>query len=202
MRKIQLMIKRLMDLLISTSLLIAFSPLWFIIAALIKLESEGPVMFLQERPGKDRKIFRVFKFRTMQLGSEKMVKGKEVMKDDPRVTAVGRVLRRTKLDEIPKLINVLIGDMSLVGPRPERISSLEDYDSEISKRLNMRQGLTGLAQVSGNIYLDLQDRYKYDVYYVENYCLLLDIKILFRTVGVVLFGEDRYVNKELVNIIN
>jgi len=136
----------------------------------------------------------------MKPGSEKMIKGKEVMLDDDRITSIGRFLRRTKIDEIPQVLNVLKGEMSLVGPRPERIASLEDYDDEISKRLNMRPGMTGLAQVSGNIYLNLQDRYKLDVYYVENFSLWLDIKIIFRTIGVVIFGEERYVNKCLINI--
>ena len=128
-----------------------------------------------------------------------MVKGQEVMKDDNRITSIGKFLRRSKIDEIPQVLNVLKGEMSLVGPRPERIASLEEYDDEISKRLNMRPGMTGLAQVSGNIYLDLQERYRFDVYYVDNYSLWLDIKIMFRTVGVVLFGEDRYINKCLID---
>ncbi len=136
----------------------------------------------------------------MQKGSEKMVKGQEVMKDDNRITPVGKFLRRTKIDEIPQVLNVLKGEMSLVGPRPERIASLEDYDEEIAKRLNMRPGMTGLAQVSGNIYLDLQDRYKYDVYYVEHFSLWLDLRIIFRTVGVVLFGEEKYLNNKLVKL--
>ena len=121
------------------------------------------------------------------------------MKDDDRITSIGKFLRRSKIDEIPQVLNVLKCEMSLVGPRPERIASLEEYDDEISKRLSMRPGMTGLAQVSGNIYLDLQERYKFDVYYVDNYSLWLDIKIIFRTVGVVLFGEDRYINKCLID---
>ncbi len=136
----------------------------------------------------------------MKPGSEKMIKGQEVMNDDDRVTSIGKILRRTKIDEIPQVLNVLKGEMSLVGPRPERIASLEEYDDEISKRLNMKPGMTGLAQVNGNIHLDLQDRYKHDVYYVEHYSLWLDIKIIYRTVGVVLFGEEKYVDKSLVDL--
>lgn len=198
-RNMQLALKRLADILISLLVLVPFFPVWVVIALLIKLTSEGPVFFLQDRPGKDKKIFKVFKFRTMRPGSEKMVKGVEVMKDDDRVTAIGRFLRRSKLDEIPQCLNVLRGEMSLIGPRPERVASLADYDEEISKRLNMLPGMTGLAQVSGNIYLDLSQRYKLDVYYVEHYSLWLDVKILLRTVGVVLFGEEKYVGKPLVN---
>ena len=198
----QKVIKRFIDIILSLVVLIVFMPIWIIVALLIKLTSEGPILFLQERPGLHRKIFKVYKFRTMKPGSENMVKGQEVMKDDDRVTSIGKLLRRTKIDEIPQVLNVLKGEMSLVGPRPERIASLDEYDDEISKRLNMKPGMTGLAQVSGNIHLDLQDRYRHDIYYVENFNLCLDIKIIFRTIGVVLFGEDKYVNKGLVKIIS
>lgn len=196
--KIQLGIKRMTDIVISLIVIISFFPIWVLVAVLVKVTSPGSVFFLQDRPGKDRKIFKVYKFRTMRLGSEKMVKGVEVMKDDDRVTSVGRFLRRSKLDEIPQCLNVLKGEMSLIGPRPERVASLKDYDAEVSKRLNMLPGMTGLAQVSGNIYLTLADRYILDVYYVEHYSLWLDIRILFRTVGVVLFGEEKYVRRPLV----
>lgn len=199
-KKLQKSMKRLMDIILSLIVLIVFLPIWVVVAILIKVTSQGPIFFLQDRPGQYKKIFKVYKFRTMKIGSEKMIKGQEVMKGDDRVTSIGKFLRRTKIDEIPQVLNVLKGEMSLVGPRPERIASLEDYDDEISKRLNTRPGMTGLAQVSGNIYLNLQDRYRFDVYYVENYSLWLDIKIIFRTVGVVLFGEDRYIDKCLVDI--
>ncbi len=198
--RLQLGVKRLVDILVALIVVVLLLPVWIVIALLIKADSEGPVFFLQDRPGKDKKIFKVFKFRTMRPGSEKMVKGVEVMKDDDRVTAIGKFLRRSKLDEIPQCLNVLRGEMSLIGPRPERVASLADYDEEISKRLNMLPGMTGLAQVSGNIYLDLSERYKLDVYYVEHYSLWLDIKILIRTVGVVLLGEERYAGKPLVDI--
>lgn len=199
-KKVQKFIKRLIDIVVSLIVLIPFLPLWMLIAFLIKITSEGPVFFLQDRPGLHKKIFKVYKFRTMRPGSEKMIKGQEVMLDDDRITSIGKILRRTKLDEIPQVLNVLKGEMSLVGPRPERISSLEDYTEEISKRLNMKPGMTGLAQVSGNIYLSLENRYKLDVYYVENFSLWLDFNIILRTIGVVLLGEDKYINKPLVSI--
>lgn len=197
-KSVQLWIKRLFDILVSLIVIVPFLPVWLVLALIVKVTSPGPVFFLQDRPGEDREVFKVYKFRTMRPGSEKMVKGVEVMKDDDRVTAVGRFLRRSKLDEIPQCLNVLKGEMSLIGPRPERMASLDDYDEEISKRLNMLPGMTGLAQVSGNIYLDLQERYKLDVYYVEHFSLWLDIKILLRTIGVVLFGEETYKDRPLV----
>lgn len=192
--------KRFFDIFVSFTLVTILIPIWIIVAIAIKVTSPGPIFFLQERPGYHKKIFRIYKFRTMRKGSEQMVKGQEVMKDDARVTSVGKFLRRSKLDEMPQLLNVLRGDMSLVGPRPERVASLEDYDAEISKRLNMLPGMTGLAQVSGNIYLSLQDRYKLDVYYVKHFSLWLDIKIMLRTVGVIIHGEEKYLGRELVPI--
>lgn len=198
MKKLSLFLKRVFDLTVSALLLVGFLPVWLLLALLVGATSPGPVFFLQDRPGLHGKLFRIFKFRTMRPGSEKMVKGQEVMGDDNRITSIGRFLRRAKLDEIPQLLNVLKGEMSLIGPRPERVDSLADYDEEISKRLNMLPGMTGLAQVSGNIYLSLQERYRLDVYYVEHFSLLLDIRILLRTVGVVLLGEERFKDKPLI----
>ena len=198
--KLQKLLKRLFDIVVSLIVLIMFLPVWVVVAILIKATSTGPVFFLQERPGLYKKIIKVYKFRTMKPGSEEMVKGQEVMKEDDRITSIGKFLRRSKIDEIPQVMNVLKGEMSLVGPRPERVASLEAYTDEISKRLNMKPGMTGLAQVSGNIYLSLVDRYKFDVYYVENYSMLLDIQIIIRTVGVIILGEDRYLEKCLVDI--
>lgn len=193
-------LKRCFDIILSLTALTLFSPLWLTIGLLVKLTSPGPVFFLQSRPGYHRKLFRVYKFRTMRPGSEKMVKGVEVLKGDDRVTAFGKFLRRTKLDEIPQLINILKGEMSLVGPRPERISSLEDYTPYIERRLDMRPGLTGLAQVSGNIYLELKERYRLDVYYVEHFSFMLDVRILIRTIGVVLWGEAFYRDRPLIRV--
>lgn len=197
-KRAQRIIKRLFDIVVSALILLAFLPVWLLVALLVAATSPGPVFFLQDRPGYKKKIFKIYKFRTMRPGSERMVKGQEVMKDDARITAVGHFLRRSKIDEIPQILNVLKGEMSLVGPRPERVASLQDYDEEISKRLDMLPGMTGLAQVSGNIYLSLEDRYRLDVYYVEHFSLALDLKILLRTVGVVLRGEEKYKERPLV----
>lgn len=199
-KKFEKFIKRLFDIVVSILLLIALLPVWIFIAVLIKVTSPGPVFFFQERPGLHGQIFKVYKFRTMMIGSEKMIKGHEVMKDDKRITSIGKFLRRSKIDEIPQVLNVLKGEMSLIGPRPERVASLADYTDEIAQRLNMRPGLTGLAQVSGNIYIQLADRYKFDVYYVKHFTIGLDIKILFRTIDVVLRGEEKYLDRCLVDI--
>ena len=196
MRSLQLIIKRVFDIIASLVILILFLPIGLIISIIIKLDSEGPVFFLQERPGKGMKIFKVYKFRTMRPGSEKMIKGREVFGDDDRVTKIGKFLRRYKIDELPQLLNVIKGEMSLVGPRPERIDYLDEYTPEELKRFNMRPGLTGLAQVSGNIHISLDERHKKDVYYVDNFNLLIDIKIILLTVGVVLFGEDKFAKEE------
>ena len=194
-----LYLKRIIDILGALIVLLLFLPIWIIVAILVKITSRGPIFFIQKRPGYKGCLFNILKFRTMQAGNNLMIKGQEVMKNDSRVTDIGRFLRRTKIDEIPQVINVLKGEMSLVGPRPERIESLKEYDQEISKRLHMKPGMTGLAQVSGNVYLELQDRYILDVYYVEHYSVGFDIRIIMRTVGVILFGEEKYKDSILRN---
>lgn len=191
MRNIQLKVKRIFDVMASLFIIVPFLPLWIFIGILIKKDSEGPIFFLQDRPGYKGRIFKIYKYRTMKPDSDIRIKGKEVSLDDDRITKIGKVLRRTKLDEIPQTLNVLKGDMSLVGPRPERPESLKDYDEEIKKRLDMKPGMTGLAQVSGNIHLSLNDRYKFDVKYIEKFNLLLDFFIIIKTVFVIIFGEDK-----------
>lgn len=190
--------KRAGDVALSVAVLLLGAPVWLLIGFLVAVTSEGPILFLQERPGFGGVPFVIYKFRTMRLGSEVMVKGQEVSRDDERVTPIGRLLRRTKIDEIPQLWNILKGDMSIVGPRPERMASLVDYTEHVARRLSMKPGLTGLAQVSGNIHLNLDDRYGLDLYYVDNFSLCLDVRIIIRTMGVVLFGEERYVHRSLV----
>ena len=193
--------KRAGDVAVSVAVLLLGAPVWLLIGFLVAVTSEGPILFLQERPGFGGVPFVIYKFRTMRLGSEVMVKGQEVSRDDERVTPIGRLLRRTKIDEIPQLWNILKGDMSIVGPRPERMASLVDYTEDVARRLSMKPGLTGLAQVSGTIHLNLEDRYRLDLYYVDNFSLCLDVRIIIRTIGVVLFGEQRYVHRSLVRSV-
>jgi undecaprenyl phosphate N,N'-diacetylbacillosamine 1-phosphate transferase len=190
---IQKGIKRALDLTFSFLILILFLPLWLLVILLIKLDSPGSVFFLDKRPGFHLQFFYVYKFRTMWQDAEKTPKGQEVMLDDERITRIGRFLRRYKIDEVPQLLNVIKGEMSLVGPRPEAMANLLGYNEDEFKRFRIKPGITGLAQVNGNIYISLEERHKYDVYYIENFSLWLDFKIIIRTIGVVLFGEQKFV---------
>lgn len=185
-RGIQPAAKRLFDVAASLLLLALCLPLLLAAAALVKLTSPGPVLFLQERPGLGGRVFRIYKLRTMRTGSERMVKGQEVGRDDPRVTPAGRLLRRTKVDELPQLLNVLKGDMSLVGPRPEIPHFVEQFQEKIPLYMvkhQVRPGITGWAQVHGlRGNTSIEDRIRHDIFYIENWTLLLDIKILLMTV--------------------
>ena len=192
MLKFQSIVKRFIDFVSSLLLLVWLSPFFLVIALIIKVTSKGPVIFKRKRPGLNLEIFEVYKFRTMKPGSETMIAGKEVLSDDDRVTSIGKYLRRFKVDELPQILNVLRGEMSLVGPRPQRIDYLDRYTAEELKRFQMLPGLTGLAQVSGNIYLTVEERTQKDLEYVNNYSLGLDFKIILKTLGVVAFGEDKY----------
>lgn len=196
MKKLQLFIKRLFDFLLSLILLIVLSPLFLIIAILIKLDSEGEIFFKQERAGLNGKPFMIYKFRTMVKNAEKIGDGYYTGENDPRITRIGRFLRKTSLDELPQLINILKGEMSIIGPRPTLMYQVEKYDAFQRKRLLMKPGVTGLAQVNGRNSLSWPERIKYDVYYVENWNLWMDIKIFFKTFLVVLKGEGVYAEKE------
>lgn len=177
-------LKRLMDIAISfVGLAVAFVPMC-IIALLIKLTSPGPVFYKQLRLTKNKKEFYIFKFRSMVQDAEKKTGPALATKDDPRITKVGRLLRKLRLDELPQLINILKGDMSVVGPRPERPFFVEQYEKEIpnyDKRFMMRAGLTALSHVYGRYSTDIIDRTHYDLLYVQNYSLMMDIRIILLT---------------------
>jgi lipopolysaccharide/colanic/teichoic acid biosynthesis glycosyltransferase len=189
-------IKRLLDIVISLMALIFLSPVLILVALMIKLDSNGPIFFIQKRLGKNMKMFNIYKFRTMVPDAVKYQKvGVEVKGDDFRITRIGKILRRFKIDELAQLINVLKGDMSIVGPRPTLPEYIDHYEEWELRRFEVRPGLTGLAQVNGNIYLDRQEKSAYDIKYIEQMSFITDLKIILKTVAIILFGEDRFVNK-------
>jgi exopolysaccharide biosynthesis polyprenyl glycosylphosphotransferase len=185
-------LKRALDLLVSTVILLFGAPILMLIALLIRLESRGPVFFLQERVGMDMRPFWMLKFRTMRVDAEQF--STWTTQNDPRVTRVGRILRRTSLDELPQLINVLIGEMSVVGPRPEQPRWVEQFGQQIPRYLRRHRekaGLTGWAQINGlRGDTSIEERTRYDLYYIENWSLLLDIKIIVRTIADFLTGKQ------------
>ena len=190
-------VKRTLDFLLSFIVLLAIFPFLLIIAILIKLDSPGNVFYTQVRPGKNQKLFKVYKFRTMRTGADRYQKvGVEVMKDDARITLLGRFLRRFKIDELAQLFNIIKGDMAIVGPRPSLPEYLDVYEEWEKKRFAVRPGLTGLAQVNGNIYLEREEKSRYDVMYVEQIGLWMDVKIIVKTIGIVLLGEEKFIRKK------
>jgi exopolysaccharide biosynthesis polyprenyl glycosylphosphotransferase len=194
--------KRIVDVAISGTALALISPLWALIALSIKLDSPGPVLFRQERIGLRGKPFTVFKFRSMRIDAEEqLAELRELneasgplfkVREDPRRTRVGRFIRRTSLDELPQLINVLRGEMSIVGPRPGLASEVAQYQDWHRKRLAVLPGITGLWQVSGRSELTFDEMVMLDIYYAENWSLGLDLRIMIRTVPQVLFGDGAY----------
>lgn len=191
-------LKRIIDIIVSLVLLLVSSPAWLITIFAIKIDSEGPVLFKQERMGKDGKLFNVLKFRSMIKDAEKYSGPVWSQKNDPRVTSVGKIIRKIRIDEIPQMFNVLKGEMSLVGPRPERPYFVEKLSKEIpyyKRRLKVRPGITGWAQVKHKYDETIEDvkiKLRYDLFYIENMSIRMDFKILLRTVFVVLFGKGHY----------
>lgn len=181
--------KRLMDFFISLVAVVFILPVWIVVAILIKKDSPGPFLFIQERLGYEGRIFYLYKFRTMIVNQERSEN--QVFNNHPDITRLGYFLRRFKIDETPQLINVLLGDMSLIGPRPCLPNLRERFDSNGEKRLKVKPGLSGWAQVNGNIYNSWEKRWEYDAYYVDNLSFMFDLKILTKTVGVILFGEQK-----------
>jgi len=188
----QRFLKRATDIVVSVVGLALLAPVFLLIAMAIKLDSPGPVFFRQERVGKDGRIFRIFKFRTMVQNATAHPLGYHTHERDPRVTRVGRFLRAYSLDELPQFFNILAGDMSLVGPRPTLPYQVEKYNDFQRRRLLVPPGVTGLAQVSGRNQLTWPQRIERDVWYVDHWSYALDLKILWQTVGVVLRREGVY----------
>ena len=194
--------KRLFDLVGSLGLLVAFSPVFLVAALWIRLDEQGPVFFHQTRTGRDGREFDCLKFRTMVVDAEARLPAlREAMqfegmlfklKDDPRVTRPGRWLRRYSLDELPQLVNVVRGEMSLVGPRPPLPREVSSYHADVLRRLRVRPGMTGLWQVSGRSDLSWSEAVRLDLYYVDNWSMLQDLSILFRTWGAVLSRRGAY----------
>ncbi len=188
-------IKRMLDFILSLMALIILMPLIFVIYIFVRIKLGKPVIFKQKRPGKNEKIFTLYKFRTMT--DKKDEKG-NLLPDAKRLTKFGKFLRSTSLDELPELVNILKGDMAIVGPRPLLVKYLPYYTKEEHHRHDVRPGLTGLSQVSGRNILDWDERFKKDLEYVNNLSILFDIKIIFLTVKKVLFKEDIQMGNELV----
>lgn len=186
------LLKEIIDKTIAIVALIILSPLLIIISVLIKLDSPGPVLFVQERAGLKGKIFNSIKFRTMMHKAAERGLGLNIREGDERVTRMGKFLRTWSLDELPQIINVLKGDMSLVGPRPTLAYQVERYTEFQRKRLLAKPGITGWAQVNGRNAISWEERIKLDVWYVENWSLCLDVKILLKTVTVVVRKEGLY----------
>ena len=204
------LVKRTADVVLAAAALVLLAPVWLLVALLIKLDSRGPILYRQERVGMDGRVFLFLKFRTMRTDSDdrahreyqrKYIAGQPEtnlgddakpvykMRADPRVTRVGRFLRRLSLDELPQLLNVLRGDMSVVGPRPPIPYEVEAYALRHRRRLDMKPGLTGLWQVSGRNRLSFEEMVRLDLYYIENWSLWLDLKIILRTIPVMLRGD-------------
>jgi exopolysaccharide biosynthesis polyprenyl glycosylphosphotransferase len=189
-------IKRTFDLTFASIILFITSPIFLMIAALVKLDSKGPILFHQERIGLDGEVFRVTKFRSMRTDAEQETGPVWSQKHDHRTTRLGRILRRFSLDELPQLVNVIKGDMSIVGPRPERPHFVEQFKKQVPRYLErhrVKTGMTGWAQVNGlRGNASIAERTKYDIYYIENWSLVFDLKIILTTIHAVLFGKDAY----------
>jgi lipopolysaccharide/colanic/teichoic acid biosynthesis glycosyltransferase len=180
------MIKRILDIILSSILFTLLLPIMLLSMVLIKIESKGPAFFFDTRVGLNGQIFGLYKLRTMYENSHRGF----VVDKDSRVTKIGAVLRKASLDEIPQLINVLKGDMSLVGPRPDIVKNYQKYDETVKKRLNLRPGITGWAQVNGRNRISWDERYRFDLEYIDGISFFFDLKILLLTIKNVILLKD------------
>ena len=196
----KLLVKRLFDVVASSVLILALVPMWIAVPLLIWRDDRGPAFFRQTRVGRDGREFRIWKFRTMRVNADSELKtllnrqgraDKPLFKvdGDPRITRIGRLLRRTSLDEFPQLFNVLEGSMSLVGPRPQVPKEVELYDETAARRLLVKPGMTGLWQINGRSSLSWEEALRFDLFYVENWTFSMDLGILIKTIKVVLAQE-------------
>ena len=183
---------RVLDIVLAGIGLVLAAPLLLIAAVAIKLDSRGPVIYRQRRVGKGGQQFEVYKLRTMRLGADPVGVGTPVLEDDPRVTRVGGLLRRFSLDELPNLVNVLRGELAVVGPRPTLAAQVELYTERQRRRLEVKPGITGWAQVNGRAGISWEERIELDVWYVDNHSLALDLRILARTARLLLTGQGLY----------
>jgi exopolysaccharide biosynthesis polyprenyl glycosylphosphotransferase len=189
----KLAVKRLFDIVSSAVVLVILSPIFAVIAYLIHHEDGGPVFFRQERVTQNGRRFMILKFRSMIVDAEKDGRPHPAGEDDPRITKIGKFIRKTRIDEFPQLVNIIKGDMSVVGPRPERWEHVEKYTEDIPEfklRLKAKAGLTGLAQVYGKYNTSALDKLKMDLMYIENFSLFMDVQILFETLRVLFQGES------------
>lgn len=191
-RRTQLFLKRTFDLFVATVMLILLSPLMVLIAVSIKLTDGGSILYFQDRVGRDGELFRCYKFRTMVEGAERLGLGIEIAENDSRVTTVGHYLRQWTLDEIPQLLNVLKGEMSVVGPRPTVPSQVARYSERDRRRLAVKPGMAGWAWIHGRNQLSWRERIDRDIWYVDHWSLALDFRILIEAVGLLLKREGLY----------
>ena len=199
MKSLRLVLKRVLDIAASLLSLVLLALPFVLIALTIKVDSKGPVFFRQERIGLNGRAFKTWKFRTMVVGAVKQGLGYNVAKDDPRITRVGWFLRSWGLDELPQLINVLRGEMSIVGPRPTLEYQVEQYDEFQRKRLLVKPGITGWALIHGRNLLAWKERIKYDVWYVDHWSISLDLWIMLKTIWVVVIKREGIYGKGGVN---
>lgn len=197
--------KRLIDVILCSIGIIILSPVFLITALLIKLESKGPIIFKQERLGKNGNIFKIYKFRSMCVGAEKTGLGVYSGKNDSRVTKVGKIIRATSIDELPQFFNILKGDMSIIGPRPALTYhpwKYEEYNDEQKHMFDIRPGVTGWAQINGRKEVEWPRRIELNVWYVRNVSFLLDIKIFFMTIFKVFTNADNENTTETATAVN
>ena len=193
-----MILKRIIDIISGVIGLIITSPLWLYVVIKIKTEDRGPVFFVQERVGRNSRLFRMYKFRSMVVGAEKKGLGVFVSTDDERITKIGKFIRKTSIDELPQLINVLKGEMSIVGPRPTLEYQVERYNKEQKRRLLVKPGITGWAQVNGRNNMTWPEKIKLDLWYVDHWSVGLDLKIIGRTIWSVLKREGIYSDEGII----